>query len=308
MKKNPFITYKDRTYWYAVIGVIVALYLLSFFIIRSIQQHNLAIYLQSQIPIALVLQDHVNDKQIFDFQKELENNKNIQRNSVVYISKNTALEEMNIALYGEKSQWTREQEAEMQQVAQYLDNPLPNLIEFKLEPSQLGQLPELLESLKINPQVADIWYEASLVNKNNIDQPQASPFANMLMLIQGNNIWLIIFAFGMAITAALLFRNTLRWHLLVNKNLISNLALAGAPFSFVKQAYTNMAWRISVLVIVILWLAIFLTVAFLFPNNDTYIQHDISFDYMLLAIVIAILTIVIYVGGTYRSLSKVAYN
>ena len=307
MKKNLLITYKDKTYWLAVLGVGIALYILSFIIIRSIQQNTLAQYLQAQIPIALVLQEKLSDAQIFDFQKSLESKNTIQKNSVVYISKNAAWNEMNEALYGPKENWTAAQLEEINLTSQHLDNPLPNLIEFKLEPEALENWSSILEELQNNALVADVWYESTLVGQKKITENH-TPFSNMLNLIRQNNFWLLGFAIGIALTAALLFRNTLRWHLLVNKPLIQNLALAGAPFTFIQSTYISMAWKVSAFMVAILWVLMLLTVYFLTPSIDMRILGDISFHYVLLALVMAIFAILIYVGVTYRSLAKVVYK
>jgi cell division transport system permease protein len=294
MKNFQLISYKDRFYWYAVAGVISALYLLGFFAIRSIQSNALSASLQAQIPFSIVLKDDAKEADVFAFQKELRANKAIQRESVLFISKEQAWRELHqnnlakgdtLAVAAEKALTN-------------IRNPLPDIIEIRLIPRSSEQLQPLLDELRQRPYVSDIWYAPNFLP--SADNP--SGFRAVLSLIEQNNIWLFLLGILVCFVAAALLRNTLRWHILAHNQLISNLYLFGASPQFVRSLYLSVAWRSAIGATFLVWFLLAMTQMSLSSSQFAMDWVDASASYIFLYILLAVAAFAIFIGGTYRSL------
>lgn len=296
MKKFQLISYKDRYYWYAVAGVISALYLLGFFAIRSIQSNALSAALQAQIPFSIVLQDDAKEADVFAFQKELRANKAIQPESVLFISKQRAWEDLHKNSLSKGDTLSVAAEKALANIR----NPLPDVIEIKLIPRSLDQLQPLLDQLRQRPYVRDIWYAPNFVHSD--DKP--SGFRAVLSLIEQNNIWLFLLGILVCFVAAALLRNTLRWHILAHNQLIINLSLFGAAPDFARSLYLSVAWRSAIVATLLVWFLLAITQMSLTNTTLSMDLVDASGSYIFLYILLAAAAFAIFIGGTHRSLQE----
>jgi cell division protein FtsX len=300
MKKFQLISYKDRYYWYAVAGVICALYLLGFFAVRSIQGNNLAATLRAQVPFSIVLKATATEAEIFAFQKELRLQTAVQAESVQFISKTAAwqaIHEQADSLHnaGDSSQIAAKKAIDL------INNPLPDVIELRLRPAAFGQMEQLLADWRGRALVADIWYSPALVA--TLPNQPATGFDRVLALIGQSNVWLIFVGGLLCFLAAALLRNTLRWHILAHKQLINNLYIMGAPADFIENLYLSVAWKSAALAIVSVWSCLGISQILMSDSDLNLYWVDSSSSYIVLYLFLALAAVLIFVGGAYRSVA-----
>lgn len=300
MKRFQLISYKDRFYWYAVGGVIAALYLLGFFAVRSIEGNNLAATLRAQVPFSLVLQPAATEGEIFAFQKELRLQGAVQPESVRFISKTAAWE----AIHREADSLNNSDDSSRQAAKKaigLINNPLPDVIELRLRPSAFGELDTILAAWRARALVADVWYSPALVA--TLPEQRATGFDRVLALIGQSNVWLIFVGALLCFLAAALLRNTLRWHILAHKPLINNLYLMGAPVDFIQQLYLAVAWKSAALAIVLVWGLLGISQVLMSDSDLNLYWVDTTGSYIVLYLFLALAAVFIFVGGAYRSVS-----
>lgn len=274
--------YKDRHFWYAVLGVVLSLYLMAFLALRYMQQNALALALRVHTPFSVVLRDGAPPAQIFEFQKELTLHKAVNGQTVRFIDKKEAWAELNAELMRSDSLLASDS-----LLLAGVDNPLPDVIEFRLQLSGFEQLPALMEWLRSRPFVEDVWYARDLVAPY-LGQEQASQgLRDALGRVEWGALSLLLLSLSAVVVAWLLWRNTLRAHAAENAALIEHLMLLGAAVDFVPRLYARAIRWAALGALLLLWLLMFAT-QWLLSSESAYTDEvDYSLGYVFLYFFVA---------------------
>ncbi len=288
--------YKDRHFWYAVAGVVLSLYLLAFLALRYMQQNALALSLRVQIPFSIVLRESAPPAQIFEFQKELTLHKAIQGQSVRFIDKAAAWEELNGELL--RGDTLAVDSAALLAVA----NPLPDVIEFRLQLQGFEQLPSLLDWIRSRPFVEDIWYSEDLVAPflGKADTSDGKAMREAVSRVEWGAMSLFLLSMAALAVAWVLWRNTLRAHALENTALLEHLSLLGAQPDFVPRLYARAARWAALWAILVLWALMLLSQWSLSTGSEYKAAVDYSLGYVFLYFFVAATIFLIFTPPTFE--------
>lgn len=195
----------------AVTTIAVAFYLFSGFFLLIQNADNLLSRAGGSLNATVYLKDNVQDRDVNEFLRELENNPDILK--VQYISSEQALELLRKDL-GEQSSFLEGLEG---------DNPLPASVDFVLRPDALGitQIESTVFRLREKPIVDEVIFGSEWVEK----------FQRILQVFRYTT-WLVL-AVVLAIMVFII-ANTIKLIVYSRRDEISIMRLVGATPGFVK--------------------------------------------------------------------------
>lgn len=207
-------------YLYSIISVALVLFVLGFFALAAFNARQLVQNLKERVNLIVELQPEVQEQEIEEVRRWIEQSWFARENSVVFTSKEQAAEMMRED-FGEDF------------LKLDLPNPLYDVITFNvraayLEPDSLKRIRTLLIE---RAGVLDVYYQEGLINE------VARNFRSLSFIAIG------LLAFFVLISMALI-HNTVRLALYANRFLIKNMELVGASWEFISHPYVRRgAWH-----------------------------------------------------------------
>jgi cell division transport system permease protein len=224
-----------------------------------------------------------NDNQydeILKLRQTIENKPYVMQKTVIFISKEQALQSMKTELGDE---------FEKMDIA----NPLVDVVSFNVKAENMTKekLEEIRAEIKQNPNVLDVYYEESLVNDLSHNLAQIAYFALLI------GILFIIIAY-------IIIHNTVRLSLFANRMLIKNMELVGASWPFIRRPYLVRAIKNGFLSAIVAIVALLVLLFFLqkeFLDFDFLNNSNLLF---LLFIALTILSVSITTSSTFVVVNK----
>ena len=233
---------KSRTrpnYFYSVISVTLVLLLLGVFGLIMLHAQKLIEAMKERMDILIEMNEDTSQEQIAEVKAMLEESAFVKPNSIKYISKEVAVNE----LFEEFGNDFEELD---------FANPLYDVFTFNVISEYLDadSLLQIRESLIEHATIYDVYYQESFIDKiaSNI-----------------NRIGLISLAVGvfMLFVAAVLIHNTIRLAMYANRFIIKNMQLVGATWEFISKPYIRRAvilglvsglLAVGILIAIVFWL------------------------------------------------------
>ena len=204
-------------YLYALISVALVLFLLGFFGIAIMEARHLVRLFKERVVLMVELDDDVDDAQIERLADKLEASEYVKENSLAFISREDAAEDMRDA-FGEEM------------MSLDLPNPFFDVFTFnvKAEYMEADSLALIRQGIRRSAGVQDVYYQESLVDEigRNIRRLSWVALATGLFFI---------------IVAIALIHNTMRLALYANRFLIKNMELVGASWGFISRPFIGKA-------------------------------------------------------------------
>jgi cell division transport system permease protein len=209
-RKN--LNFPRQSDWLSVLSLSVLLYLMGMLCFFLLYGKNLLSHNKEQIPFIVTLKDSSKENEIFNLQQKLKNNELIRSGSVIFVSKEEALNKLS------------DKNLTKEDLMIFGENLLPNSIEFKLKSTQSDKLNNFLSQLRKNECIDEISYSDAIVESYSYK-------LIMIGLIVGLFILFFIFV------ADNIVRNSINFSLKDNENTIKLLELSGACYEHIKKPY-----------------------------------------------------------------------
>jgi len=236
---------------YSIISVALVLFLVGCFVIIAYNANKLVRHLKEQLPILVELNQQVSPEQVKQLQDSLQKLDFVLENSVVFISKETAMKEMQSELGEDFLKFD-------------FQNPLHDMIRFNTKAAFLNN--QLLNGIKKNLEdrifVREVYYQESLVEKveGNVDRLS----------------WVVmIIGLLLLIVALTLIHNTVKLALYANRFIIKNMELVGATWGFitwpfVRKSIKNGLWSaiIAIFMLIVMFLLLQSEIPGIIEVND----------------------------------------
>lgn len=278
-RRNP---QQVKPYRYALLSMVLLLYLLGLFATMSIYFGGVLRELKESLQFSIELRDDATEAEVFKFQKQLEGSDFVKQGSVRYISKEEAGERLKEE-FGED-------------VFAFGTNPLFNTLRFQMRAAYLDQSEEdnfekVVADIREKGFVADVFY-MEIVAENVAGNLQN--FGWILLVLA------LIFAF---VVLALL-DNTIKLLLYSNRFIIKNMELVGATRAFIARPYLQQGLRNGLISSGIALLLLVLTIFLLQQQIEALSGLGDPFGFTLLFLGVLLIGIFLSWWSTRRAVYK----
>lgn len=253
-----------KPYRYALLSMVLLLYLLGLFATLSIYFGSVLRELKESLQFSIELRDDATEAEVFKFQKQLEGSNFVKQGSVRYISKEEAGERLKKE-FGED-------------VFAFGTNPLFNTLRFQMRAEYLDKNKEenfeqIVADIQQKGFVADVFY-MEVVAEN-----VAGNLQNF-----GWVVFLLALIFGLVVLA--LLDNTIKLLLYSNRFIIKNMELVGATRAFIARPYLQQGLRNGLISSAIAIVLLLLTIFFLQQQIEALagLGHPFGFTLLFLAV------------------------
>lgn len=206
-------------YFYAILSVALVLFLLGLFGLIAVQANQLIKVFKERISVLVEIQEGTDTETIGNLQARLEKSRFTKPNSVTFISREEAAQDM-AETFGEDF------------LKLDLPNPFYDIVTFnvKAEYVRTDSLQRIKAGIARDPFVSGVYYQENLVDEvgGNINR------IGLISLIAG------LFFIIVAVT---LIHNTIRLALYANRFIIRNMELVGASWEFISRPYLIRSFR-----------------------------------------------------------------
>ena len=206
-------------YIYAILSMALALFLLGFFGLLSLQSRNLIKGFREGINILVELKDGASTDEIAALQRKLNETSFVKPGSVQFTSRDEAARIMS---------------EEMGEEVLKLDlpNPFFDILQFNVrsEYIETDSLAGIRRTLLQQPQIQDVYYQEN--------------FFKQVAVNIGKLNWIVAVVTILTVLATgFLIHNTIRLSLFANRFMIKNMELVGATWEFISRPYILRAIR-----------------------------------------------------------------
>ncbi len=238
------------------------LYLLGMWGLVVIYANQSINYSKEHIPFYIELKDDANEALVFSFQKKLEASAYAKAQSVEYLSKEDALEQLK-----------GDEVLTQDDVMLFGENLLPNMIRFCIEKEYFADYERIVAEIKENDFVEHIFYT----------EVPAKNLAGKVYRLELILSVLMLFFIFVVIT---LIKNTLKLILLSNKDLIQTMQLVGSTWEYMSKPYIKQSLKNGLLSGVLAIGCIWGTRYLLEGELGSLIQYDINLWTAALSVVV----------------------
>jgi len=257
---------RKPNYRYAIFSVAMVLFLLGIFGVFLLHTPKWVKAFKEEMVLMVEFKEETNREQIEALMSRLESSEYVRPNSVIFVSKESAAEEMKEEL-GEN--W----------VSLDISNPFFDMVNFNLKSEYLDEkgLSMVSDWVREDDNVSDVFYQGEIAEQINSNLRKIGWISFILGLL-------------LILIAITLIHNTIRLAMYSDRFLIKNMQLVGASWNFISKPYIEKGIRNGLwsAVIAITMLGILTAIANAqFPDLklNLWIQSPFSFFMVILAIV-----------------------
>ena len=258
---------RKPNYRYAIFSVAMVLFLLGIFGVFLLHTPKWIKAFKEEMVLMVEFKEETNREQIEALMSRLESSEYVRPNSVVFVSKEIAAEEMKDEL-GEN--W----------ISLDISNPFFDMVNFNLKSEFLNSagLTTVSEWLKEEEQVSEVFYQGEIAEQINTNLRKIgwTSFSLGLLLI---------------LIAVTLIHNTIRLTMYADRFLIKNMQLVGASWNFISKPYLekgikNGLWSAFIAIVMLGLLASLANAQFPDLKLNLWAQSPVSTILVILGLVV----------------------
>jgi cell division transport system permease protein len=248
------------TSFYATVSTSIVLVLISLFLLLYLHSGNITNLVKEQINILVELEDNLPQPEITSLQKKIADFEGIKPESIEFISKSQALEEMS---------------GEFSLKESGIENPFRDVLKFNIKSSHYeeGYIHKIKAQLELEKGVAGIYHENENISsvKSNLDS---------------FSFGILILALCFVMLAMAIIYNTIRLTLYGDMKEIKTMKMVGASNTFIKGPYLRNAFLMAFKSMIAVIVFIALLCIYIFQSNSVF-SDIINWLYIVFSIIIS---------------------
>lgn len=253
------MTQKSKpTSFYATVSTSIVLVLISLFLLLYLHSGNITNLVKEQINILVELEDNLPQPEITSLQRKIAGFEGVKPESIEFISKTQALQEMSGEFSLEESG---------------IDNPFRDVLKFNVKSTYYEEryINQVKAQLELEKGVAGIYHENENISsvKSNLDS---------------FSFGILILAMCFVVLAMAIIYNTIRLTLYGDMKEIKTMKMVGASNTFIKGPYLRNAFVMAFKSMIAVIVFIALLCIYILQSNSVF-SDIINWFYIVFAIV-----------------------
>jgi cell division transport system permease protein len=252
------MTQKSKpTSFYATVSTSIVLVLISLFLLLYLHSGNITNLVKEQINILVELEDNLPQPEITSLQRKIAGFEGVKTESIEFISKTQALQEMS---------------GEFSLAESGIENPFRDVLKFNVKSTYYkeGYINQVKSQLELEKGVAGIYHENENISsvKSNLDS---------------FSFGILILAMCFVVLAMAIIYNTIRLTLYGDMKEIKTMKMVGASNSFIKGPYLRNAFVMAFKSMIAVVVFVALLCIYILQSNSVF-SDIINWFYIVFAI------------------------
>jgi len=248
------------TSFYATVSTSIVLVLISLFLLLYLHSGNITNLVKEQINILVELEDNLPQPEITSLQRKIAGFEGVRPESIEYISKSQALQEMS---------------GEFSLAESGIENPFRDVLKFNVKSTYYEEdyIRKVKAQLELEKGVAGIYHENENISsvKSNLDS---------------FSFGILILALCFVVLAMAIIYNTIRLTLYGDMKEIKTMKMVGASNSFIKGPYLRNAFLMAFKSMIAVIVFVALLCIYILQSNSVF-SDIIDWLYIVFAILIS---------------------
>jgi len=248
------------TSFYATVSTSIVLVLISLFLLLYLHSGNITNLVKEQINILVELEDNLPQPEITSLQRKIAGFEGVRPESIEYISKSQALQEMS---------------GEFSLAESGIENPFRDVLKFNVKSTYYEEdyIRKVKAQLELEKGVAGIYHENENISsvKSNLDS---------------FSFGILILALCFVVLAIAIIYNTIRLTLYGDMKEIKTMKMVGASNSFIKGPYLRNAFLMAFKSMIAVIVFVALLCIYILQSNSVF-SDIIDWLYIVFAILIS---------------------
>jgi cell division transport system permease protein len=273
------MTQKSKpTSFYATVSTSIVLVLISLFLLLYLHSGNITNLVKEQINILVELEDNLPQPEINSLQREIAGFEGVKSESIEFISKSQALQEMS---------------KEFSLAESGIENPFRDVLRFNVKSTyyEEGYINQVKAQLELEKGVAGIYHENENISsvKSNLDS---------------FSFGILILAMCFVVLAMAIIYNTIRLTLYGDMKEIKTMKMVGASNTFIKGPYLRNAFVMAFKSMIAVVVFVALLCIYILQSNSVF-SDIINWFYIVFAIATSfIIALILQMATTNATLNS----